>query len=72
VIYVTLSVYARFSYRRKLGREWDEERPTPDRDAFVREGLKGYDNSIRPKLILGVYIVPIGVIALLIYLTNFY
>ena len=71
VIYVLASFYARATYRRKLGREWDEEQPNIERDEFVKQGLTDYDSSIRPKLILGVYIVPICVVIFMIYLTNF-
>ncbi len=72
VIYVALSIYSRSVRRRKLGQEWDEERPSTDRDAFVEQGLKDYDRSLRPKLLLGVYIVPACVVIVLVYLTNFH
>jgi len=71
VIYVLLSFSARAAFRRKLRREWDDERPTQDRDAFVKQGMEDYDASIRPKLFLGVYILPVCVVILMIYLTNF-
>ena len=44
---------------------------TGDREAFVQRGLKKYDNSFRRKLILGVYVVPLGIIAFLVYYSNF-
>jgi hypothetical protein len=37
----------------------------------VQRGLKRYDGSIRRKLILGVYVVPVGLVILTVYLTNF-
>ena len=45
---------------------------TGDRDAFIDAGLKEYDGSLRRKLILGVYIIPVSLVILIIYLTNFY
>jgi hypothetical protein len=33
--------------------------------------LEEYDGSVRRKLILGVYVIPTAVIAIIIYLTNF-
>lgn len=72
VIYVSLSLYSRAVRRRKLNREWEDERPTDDRETFVQQGLEDYDGSLRRKLILGVYVVPVCIIALIVYLTNFY
>lgn len=72
VIYFSLSLYSRRVRRDKLEREWDEEIGTGDREAFVRAGLKQYDGSLRRKLILGVYIVPLSLMMLIIYLTNFH
>ncbi|SFD12233.1 hypothetical protein [Tropicimonas isoalkanivorans] len=73
VIYVGLSIYSRSVRRRKLEDEWDEAigEGEGDREAYVQEGLKVYDHSLRRKLILGVYVVPIIVIGTIIYMTNF-
>lgn len=72
VIYVCLSLYSRSVRRGKLEAEWDEEIKEGDRDAFVREGLEDYDGSLRRKLILGVYVIPICLISFIIYATNFW
>lgn len=72
IVYVGLSFYSRSVRRRKLREEWDNEGHTGDRDAFVDQGLKDYDNSLRRKLILGVYVVPLVLVAVIVYLTNFY
>ncbi len=71
VIYIGLSIYSRLVRRRKLIAHWDKKGMTGDREAFVARGLKKYDRSFRRKLLLGVYVVPLGAIALLIYITNF-
>lgn len=71
VVYVVVSLWARSACKRALRREWDEDGMTGDRDAFVDAGLKDYDGSLRRKLILGVYIVPILLIATIVYMTNF-
>lgn len=71
IIYVILSLYSRSVRRRKLRAEWDEERPTTDRETFVDQGLEDYDQSLRRKLILGVYIIPVCVIGFIVYVTNF-
>jgi hypothetical protein len=72
VIYVSLSLYSRSVRRAKLEREWDEEIRTGDRDAFIEDGMRDYDGSLRKKLILGVYIVPVTLVIVIIYLTNFH
>ncbi len=71
VVYVCLSLYSRSIRKEKLEREWDEEVRTGDRDAFVRAGLQDYRGSLRRKLILGVYIVPLIAFAIIFYVVNF-
>ena len=72
VVYICLSLYSRAVRRDKLEKEWDEEIQQGDRETFVQAGLREYDGSLRRKLILGVYIVPLVVISVIIYFTNFY
>jgi hypothetical protein len=71
VVYVCLSLYSRSVRRDKLEAEWDEEIKTGDREEFVQEGLTDYDGSLRRKLILGVYVIPISLVSFIIYATNF-
>ena len=71
IIYVCLSFYSRSVRRSKLRKKWYEGKQLVDRDTFVQRGLERYDGSIRSKLILGVYIVPVVVVGVVIYLTNF-
>lgn len=70
IIYVCLSLYSRAVRRGKLRQKWEEGPRKVDRDTFVQRGLEKYDGSIRRKLILGVYIVPIITVGVIIYLTN--
>lgn len=71
VIYVSVSLYSRAVRREKLEREWDEEIRVGDRNAFVREGLRDYDTSLRRRLILGIYIIPVAIVGTIIYLVNY-
>ncbi len=71
IIYIALSIYSRRVRRGKLYQNWEDGPRLVDRDIFVQRGLKRYDGSIRRKLILGVYIVPVGLVILTVYLTNF-
>lgn len=72
VIYIALSFYSRAVRRRKLAEWWEEEGRPGDMDEYIANGLKEYDGSLRRKLILGVYIIPITVVTAIIYFTNFY
>jgi hypothetical protein len=71
IVYFVLSWWSRTVRRDKLGAEWDAEIGEGDREAFIEEGLEDYDSSLRRKLILGVFVVPYIVIAILIYIVNF-
>ena len=71
VVYICLSLYSRSVRRAKLETWWEEEGRPGERDAYIEEGLKEYDGSLRRKLILGVYVVPMVLIVLIVYLTNF-
>lgn len=72
IIYVSLSFYSRAVRRSKLKTWWEEEGRPGDLDAYVEKGLADYDGSLRRKLIWGVYVVPVCVVALIIYFTNFH
>lgn len=71
VVYVALSLYSRSVRRGRLEEHWGKKALTGDKDAFIRRGLQKYDRSFRRKLILGVYVVPLTLIAILVYVTNF-
>lgn len=71
VIYIALFFYSRSTRRSKLKEWYDESDKSVDLDTYVENGLKEYDTSLRPKLLWGVYIVPIMVVCVIIYLTNF-
>jgi hypothetical protein len=71
VIYIALSIWSRRMRRGRLTREWEDTGRPGNREAFIEAGLKEYEGSMRRKLILGVYIVPVAVIAAIIYWTNF-
>ncbi len=70
-IYVVVSIWSRSVRREKLENEWDEEVRDGDRDAFIEAGLRDYDKSLRRKLILGIYVVPLALVLVLVYVTNF-
>lgn len=71
IAYICVSLYSRSVRREKLEARWNEHEMKADKETFVQRGLKRYDNSLRRKLILGVYIVPWVFISVLIYVVNF-
>ncbi|UWR22673.1 hypothetical protein [Sulfitobacter sp. S190] len=71
VIYVCLSLYSRSVRKGKLRAEWHEGPRTQSLDEFLDEGLAEYDSSLRRKLILSVYVIPVILVSVIIYLTNF-
>lgn len=71
IFYVLISLYSRSVRRERLEQRWDDEHMDGDREAFIRDGLAEYDGSVRRKLILGVYVVPVMVMGTLIYMMNF-
>lgn len=76
VIYLALSLYNRWAERRRLAAEFDRRRAehgggAVGREAFVGEGMRAYERSLKRKLLLGVYLIPLGVIALLVVVAQF-
>lgn len=69
--YAVLSLRARARARDRLEQEWEEEGRSGDRDAFIDEGLEDYSGSFRRKILLAIYVVPLLLIGLMVYLTNY-
>ena len=49
----------------------DEEVREGDRDEWIDKGMAEYDASLKKKLVLAVYVIPVIVIIALVYLTNY-
>lgn len=76
VVYLAVSFYSRSVRREKLEGRADERiaegrLEESARDAFIEDGMRDYEHSLRKKLILGVYVVPVIVVIILVYVTNF-
>ncbi len=70
-IYILLAIYLRSLWREKLERKWDEEVRQGDRDAYIREGMKRYDRSLRKRLLILVFVIPALVVSFMLYVVNF-
>ena len=75
VVYISVSLYSRSVRRERLERRWTERHgdngPIEDRAEFIHRGLRRYDRSVRRKLILLVYVIPVIGVATIIYVVNF-
>jgi Ca2+/Na+ antiporter len=71
VIYLLVTIYARSVRREALEKEFDAGGIEGSRDAFIEAGMKEYHGSLRRKLLLLVYVVPMVVVGLTIYFVNY-
>lgn len=71
LIYVFLSLRARWRCKAALEAKFDAGGVDGTREAFVDAGLVEYAGSLRRKLILGVFVVPVVVILTILYVVNF-
>jgi hypothetical protein len=70
VTYLVISASKRRKRRAELQDEYDASDKVQDKSAFVAKGMVEYKKSYRPKLILSVFLLPLAVFALLLYLAN--
>ena len=74
VIYLSIALYSRSVRKERLENEFDEANSDGGaagvRDAFIDEGMRAYNNSFRPKLIGLVYVVPVIIISVIVYVIN--
>jgi hypothetical protein len=71
VLYALLNIYVRSLTRERLEKEWEEMGSIGLRDDYVDEGMLDYAQSIRPKLLLGIYILPVITFCVVFYMMNF-
>lgn len=71
VLYVLLSIYARSLERERLEKRWLAEGASGDRDTYVEAGLAVYRASLRRRLLVLVYVIPIVGVSVLVYVLNF-
>lgn len=70
LVFVSLWFYARAARREKLEAQWDEKQGPGRKESFVKAELSDYEGTLKRKLILGVYVIPLFLMAILIYVTN--
>ena len=74
VLYLLLSVYSRSLRREKLEKKWDANPPEgqgkTERSAYIRSGMIEYEQGLRKKLIVLVFVIPIIVFGVTVYFVN--
>lgn len=70
VVYWSLLLWFRAGERARLEREWERERPPLPRHTHVAIGLGRYLGRLKPRLFLGVVVLPVVLAGLLIYALN--
>ena len=70
-IYVLLSTSGRMRQRKRLNSEYKASNSEINKDEFMTTGMVKYDRSMRPKLFLFVFIIPIIIIGTLIFLAQY-
>lgn len=75
VVYVIVSIYSRSVRRENLEKDWDSDpdklgAESSERDAYIKAGLNAYRHSLRRKLIVLVYIIPMAVVLATAYAVN--
>jgi hypothetical protein len=71
VVYVSLWFYARAAQRERLAQEWEEAGRPGSREVFIDEGMERRRFELQRRLLLGVYVIPFAVVALVIYFSNY-
>ncbi|MCH5377310.1 MAG: hypothetical protein JJ992_25385 [Planctomycetes bacterium] len=74
IVYLAISWYSRSVRREKLEDRWLDDHPgdteSPDRDAYIKDGMTRYEHGLRKKLIWLVYVVPTVVVIAILVITN--
>ncbi|RKQ69627.1 hypothetical protein DES40_2430 [Litorimonas taeanensis] len=70
-VYALLVVTANMRQTQKLRLEYKQDNKTESQEDFIEDGLRKYNRSLRPKLILGVYLIPFAIAIVLIWLAQY-
>lgn len=71
-LYLLISVYSASVRRERLEKEWDAAGRPGERSDYVRAGMDVYRKSLRRRLILLVYVLPVVAAGVTLYLVNYY
>ena len=75
VVYLLVSIYSRSIRREKLEDRWDRDNEGKDDDAartsFIEDGMRDYEQGLRKKLIWLVFVIPMVIMGITVYLVNY-
>lgn len=69
--YVVALRLARARARRRLEQEYEEGGLDREKDDYIEAGMIEYETSLRRGLLYAIYVVPLAMVAFLVYATNF-
>ncbi len=77
IFYALLSVYIRSLRHEELEKEWDRRYPSragdsPARREFIRRAMVGFRKTLRARLIGLVLILPLALIAVIVFYSNYH
>ena len=70
VVYWLVSIYSRSERRERLEKEFDAGSVEGARDDYIKAGMDQYEHGLRRKLIVLVYVIPILLVSVTVYLVN--
>lgn len=70
VLYVLVAAYSRSVRREKLEKSFDAGDIAGDRDTYISEGMQAYEHGLKHRLLWLVYIIPMAVVVVTVYLVN--
>lgn len=71
VIYVVLTLTNRMKEKDRLKNAYAETDGVVDKTTYIEAGMAKYNRSLKAKLVLGVYLVPLAIGAFLTYLAQY-
>jgi hypothetical protein len=71
VVYWLVAIYSRSVRRERLEKEFDAGGVEGSRDDHIDRGLEAYENGLRRKLIVLVYIIPMVLVAVTVYFVDY-
>lgn len=66
-----VQAYSRSIRRERLEKRFDQGDVPGNREAYIRVGMADYDHGLRRRLIWLVYIIPLGAMAIALWVVNY-
>lgn len=69
-VYVVLTITRRMKEKHRLKQAYAETDGVVDKETYMEAGMTKYNRSLKAKLVLGVYLIPLAIGAFLTYLAQ--